>query len=73
MHFRESVLCSSVVLVHSMSGDCPFLVPQEQGQNIDGVIKKVATNVSNESVKILTMPAAATLLVAGTVVTLMQW
>jgi len=59
--------------MHSMSGDCPFLVPQEQGRNIVGVIEKVATNVSNEGDKILTMPAAATLPLAGTVVSLMRW
>jgi len=56
-----------------VSGDCPFSVPQEQGRNIGGVIKKVATNVSNEGDNILTMPAAATLPLAGAIVSLMRW
>jgi len=59
--------------VLSVSGDCPFPVPQDHGRNIGRVIEMVATDVSNEGDKILTMPAAATLPLAGTVVSLMRW
>ena len=67
------VLCSSAVLGHIVIGDCLFSLPQDHGQNIGKVFEKVATNVSNEEDKTLTMPAAAAFSLAGTVVSLMRW